>query len=529
MFKLCALFFSLLFCIQSFSQSIDVDFGQEGKIYAPLTDAVHQFEFGKLAVQKNGKIVSFINGYPLQSSSRRSLFFVARYNNNGSPDMQFGKEGFLDITSLLQLADDVVVTGRKILQQSDDKLLLVLRAGNDNLVIRVNKNGSIDSSYATNGVFILNAGEFVDIRDAGLQNTDKLILGGVPGIPWGVSYVYEYNFMTRITVDGRIDSTFAIDGVLRTLFYYRSGQESIIVLIVDPVTQAIFCSGESYEYWGETDGFAYVAKCTPDGTVDPSFPAFLGNGGNAYFNLPFGIDISPDHQFVCFGFKAVLENNDYHRDYVYQLRMDGSLDTAFRKQGRAEINWRTLCNTVKFGKDKKLYFSGDGKFDFLNSVVVARMNARGIRDEGFDGDGGFQIFGNGYTTSNNFDFHNRSGEDKGLVVSVIESTTSYIIRLHDIQQSMQQSSQSAIAVKDVPASVIYPNPVKSTLYINMNTTNIAKAQIIVTDVSGRQMIAQNINGAVTVHTVNVSNLKPGTYFITVTTGNTTVKSKFIKE
>lgn len=529
----------LLACLivtnQLFSQVIDTQFGENGRINT-LTETGYKFKFGHLFVQSNNKIVAFQDKQPVDDYLQ-SAFYITRYDAGGNADSRFGNNGAIEIRHLLNVLDSDWLNGTKILQQPDKKLLAVIMKysrtsdEDENFVIRINTNGTIDSTYGNSGVFKLDLGEVVTIEDADLQGS-KLILGGYPGTTFWIS---SYNIITRITEQGSVDASFGENGVLRTIFWSSNEEyyyESIRALVVDPLTQSIFCTGESYEQ--DYDGHAYMAKCTPDGQIDTSFPVFYAKPGiRTYFTHSYGIDISPDHQFVCFAATAIGVNGTYDRDYVWQVKMDGSVDSSFGLNGRAEIKWFTLFNTMRFGDDKKLYFSGNGRYDFAYSAVTGRMNRKGHKDTTYAGDGATELYEGQYTSSSNFAFHKRPGINKGLVLSVDAYTSSFIIRYHEASENKLSISDvsDVIVTKEPQALTMYPNPVQSKLYVRINTKTQKEIQIRITDISGKQLRTEKIaaNGTLTTHAINVSRLPAGIYMLTVVTENGVTTSRFIKE
>lgn len=72
---------------------------------------------------------------------------------------------------------------------------------------------------------------------------------------------------------------------------------------------------------------------------------------------------------------------------------------------------------------------------------------------------------------------------------------------------------------------VYPNPVNNELHFS-NPNNIEVANIVINDVSGKQVVSLNANGIT--NAIDVSNLQSGIYFIKFTTENKTLVKKFIK-
>lgn len=77
----------------------------------------------------------------------------------------------------------------------------------------------------------------------------------------------------------------------------------------------------------------------------------------------------------------------------------------------------------------------------------------------------------------------------------------------------------------------YPNPADDVLYLRSMKTDVSNAQLVVTDVAGRNVISQTINlvGG-DAHNISTANLKPGVYFIRVFNGkNYDERLRFVKK
>ncbi|HRI61341.1 MAG TPA: T9SS type A sorting domain-containing protein [Saprospiraceae bacterium] len=100
-----------------------------------------------------------------------------------------------------------------------------------NFVAKINPDGTLDSNYGTGGVVIIAQQpntQDIDIRGGGLQPDGKLVLVGgigntVPELQW---------YLTRLNKDGTIDSTFGVDGaVIKNLgSEYAEGAFDVLVL-----------------------------------------------------------------------------------------------------------------------------------------------------------------------------------------------------------------------------------------------------------------------------------------------------------
>ena len=70
---------------------------------------------------------------------------------------------------------------------------------------------------------------------------------------------------------------------------------------------------------------------------------------------------------------------------------------------------------------------------------------------------------------------------------------------------------------------IYPNPVKSSLYINLKTPNVTSIEIY--NILGKKVLVKVINDS---SEINTEQLSSGVYIMKITQNNTTISKKLIK-
>ncbi|MDO9376064.1 MAG: hypothetical protein Q7T76_16700, partial [Ferruginibacter sp.] len=174
----------------------DVTFGQNGKKLLP-TELI-----GSASFQPDGKLIHA--GY---LSSSPGDIILLRYNVDGTPDISFGSGGNV-VTDL----GGTESTG-PLAFQADGKIILGGFSSEgerlDWLIIRYNPNGSIDSSFGTNGYvrknfLIQNTIQYITIAPDG-----KIVLGG-RGYTHSPDYSYTRSDMlfARLNTDGTFDTAF---------------------------------------------------------------------------------------------------------------------------------------------------------------------------------------------------------------------------------------------------------------------------------------------------------------------------------
>ncbi len=154
---------------------LDSTFGQFGYVTFPIVG------FGSLSdctIQSDGKIVG-AGYFDASGIGNNHDFVLIRINIDGSPDSTFSQDGIFEYP---------VSTGRDILQsvlvQPDGKILAAgyaqqyTTSGNFALV-RLNSDGTLDGSFGTNGLVITDYNGNLDIGSNIILQTDfKIVLCG---------------------------------------------------------------------------------------------------------------------------------------------------------------------------------------------------------------------------------------------------------------------------------------------------------------------------------------------------------------
>jgi uncharacterized delta-60 repeat protein len=166
------------FCVMRYNSdgSIDSGFGSGGYVLydIPVSDYDNA---NSLILQSDGKILQ--GGSCAISGTNQ--FCIVRYNANGSIDSTFGTNGYM-IFDIPDSSDDqasaiALQTNGKILQAGTCKI----SGKNQFCIVRYNANGSIDSTFGTNGYFIYQVPGTTSNtlgRSIVIQSDGKILLGG---------------------------------------------------------------------------------------------------------------------------------------------------------------------------------------------------------------------------------------------------------------------------------------------------------------------------------------------------------------
>lgn len=274
--------------------ALDPGFGTGGKV----TTTVGNSSAGYcMALQTDGKIV--MAGYTGTSGSYD--FALARFNPNGGLDPGFGTAGKV-ITSIGgdDLALDVTV-------QSDGKIVVVGQSwsgGNaDFCVVRYNSDGSLDTSFDTDGKVTTAIGSTGDFAAAVTMLADGRIV--VAGQTYNGS---RYDFaVVRYLADGSLDTTFgAGTGKVVTPISGSDNSEGVVVLGNGKIVVAgDFHNGSNFDF--------AVARYNADGTMDTSFD---GDGiavtpiGSSY-DIAQAVALQGDGGIVVAGYSDNVVTTDF--------------------------------------------------------------------------------------------------------------------------------------------------------------------------------------------------------------------------
>ena len=174
---------------------LDKTFGNGGIFVAPNAN-FSDSSATSLAIQSDGKIV--VAGQAMTSIQLQPA--VIRVNANGSLDTSFGNGGLATIN--LREGGQQLATG--VIIQSDGKIVIGVSTGNADgapaiELVRFNVNGSVDTSFGNAGIVAL-VRPGPDTTYLLQQPDGKLLLGG--GL-----------LMARVDAEGNLDPTFGQDGI----------------------------------------------------------------------------------------------------------------------------------------------------------------------------------------------------------------------------------------------------------------------------------------------------------------------------
>ncbi|MBI4285757.1 MAG: hypothetical protein HY670_07670 [Chloroflexi bacterium] len=163
-----------------------------------------------MAIQSDGRIVAAGYGNPLAQDN--SDFALARYNSDGTLDITFDNDG--KVTTDFGSTD----YGYSVAIQSDGKFVVAGYSGGypsaDFALARYNNDGSLDTSFDTDGKVTTNFGGWDLGQSVAIQSDGGIVAAGHTQ---SASFALDFA-LARYNANGSLDSAFGIGGKVTTDF-----------------------------------------------------------------------------------------------------------------------------------------------------------------------------------------------------------------------------------------------------------------------------------------------------------------------
>ncbi|MGW3624911.1 calcium-binding protein [Streptomyces sp. NPDC000880] len=278
--------------------SLDTTFDTDGKVttdFGGSGDEAHG-----VALQTDGRIVAVGQS----GSGGVEDFALARYNTDGSLDTTFDTDGKVT-TDFGSGTDD---EARGVALQTDGKIVaagLSNSAGDyDFALARYNTNGSLDTTFDTDGKVTTDFGTSDDQAYGVALQTDGKIVAAGQSDPGGISDFA----LARYNTNGSLDTTFDTDGKVTTNF---AGSDDGAFGVALQTDGKIVAAGQSGS--GGIDDFA-LARYNTDGSLDTTFDTdgkVTTDFGSGSDDAAFGVALQTDGKIVAAGFSDSSGNSDF--------------------------------------------------------------------------------------------------------------------------------------------------------------------------------------------------------------------------
>ena len=270
--------------------ALDTSFDTDGKAHIDVSPGKRDRAYG-IAVQSDGKIL--VSGESTDGTD--ADFFLMRLNADGSLDTSFDTDGIAR-TDVAGAFD----TGRDLALLPDGKILVIgTTTGSDVAIVKYNSDGSLDTSFDTDGKVISPLGGTSSPLAIAVHSDGSFaILCSATNATSS-----KQNFMVvKHKADGSLDTSFDTDGIVMTDLVpgrhsYPSGNDGIAIQSDGKILVVGI-------YHDATTGYetGVVLRYNTDGSIDTTF----GTNGRVNESGVFGvylrgIEIQADGKIVVAG------------------------------------------------------------------------------------------------------------------------------------------------------------------------------------------------------------------------------------
>ena len=363
---------------------LDPTFGTGGVV---MTDFNTSTDLANaVALQPDGKLVVAGTTYTDNDFSDED-FAIARYNADGSLDTSFGTNGKVttDFPGLAAVISAVVV-------QPDGKIVVAGGAyplftfAGDFKVARYNPDGSLDTSFGAGGIVTtIFPGDGSFAFALALQSDGKIIAAGTDFFDFNPGDMSDTDFaLARYNPDGSPDTTFGSGGTVTTDFL--GAEDDVFSVLIEPDGKivAVGSANSPFDFYD----FA-AARYLANGTLDATF----GTGGkmrvdfgNQDMDIAYAAALQSDGKIVAAG--TTVFDFGVEQDFALtRFNSDGTVDTTFGTGGLLLIDFDSFAqsaNAVLIQPDGKIIAIGYPNTESDDSdFLLARCNPDGSPDPSF--------------------------------------------------------------------------------------------------------------------------------------------------
>lgn len=301
--------------------------------------------------------------------------FVARYNEDGTLDMDFALNGVFTL--------DLSTNDRcyALAIHSDGRIVAGGTTGTSNvdmLIVQLTSDGELDNGFSSDGILTIDDHASLDAINAlAIQDNDLLIAGR--------AFTNNKNafYLSRLHADGSLDAAFGSAGVTTHLIDDGNCEISAMEVLSEG---RILCAGSSFTSDADKYDFA-VARYTVDGLLDESF----NEDGKASFVLSsendrcYALALASNGDIVLGGVQG--EATSASKFTVLRATENGDLDPSFGAGGIAHLFTGVLptrCEELAETTEGHIYAAGTSAFDNSGRRgFLCRMTSDGTPDPNF--------------------------------------------------------------------------------------------------------------------------------------------------
>ena len=358
--------------------SLDTSFGDAGKVFTIIGGI--ESKANGVAIQQDGKIV--VVGYAVSSLGDKD-FLAIRLNYDGSFDTSFGVNGIV-LTDLQNYSDDIA---NSIAIQTDGKIVLAGESHNGvekkAALIRLDTEGNIDSSFNSTGIvlsdWIVGQQDVINVIKFHLP-TGNLIVGGYSE----TSSTVAAPILARYTSTGSLDNTFNTSGILN--MGIMSGDDTRTLVVEDIAVKAngiISAAG-----WRRTTSTSitsdwWAGRVLSNGSLDTSFSTDgVLNYDETGTNFATSIELLANDNILLGGYR---QYNGVYSFRFLNINSNGNIpaiSSGFILTGSQDASYDMAIDI-----NGKYVMAGRSGTSSISSFALTRIETIGAYDSSFGSSG----------------------------------------------------------------------------------------------------------------------------------------------
>lgn len=461
------------------SPQLDPSFGIDGVV---LSDFGWQENWRDVVVQPSDQFI-LAAGTALTPAFAGQLT-VARYTPEGYSDPAFNAgaaegPGFYTITSFTESYAE------QILLNSDGKIIIVGSVANPNyifsmFILQLNADGTPDNAFGTNGQVVLELGEGSEYAHSAARQTDGKIV--ISGVKEDVN-LYNAPLVVRVNENGTLDSTFGTDGLAMLEAEFFDNELNATVILPDGNIAVAGHFDRGLNAGGGTDFDILLFQLTPDGMLNAAFGdggITLVAPSGLNIDDAFGLARDNEGRLLVCGWRTL---GDFSTDWVLlRFLPDGSLDASFSADGWLSVDNGPVDQAIDVLvlSDNSLMVGGLQLGNMDIEFMIARVLESGTLDVSFNGTGVSSVLvGQGMNDVSAFDIQ-ADGEIVLAGRAMNNGNNDFALA------RFGTGIPDFVSVFDSPMELlVYPVPVNSGGVLCVKTPQMETSTYRITDSAGR--------------------------------------------
>ncbi len=337
----------------------------------------------------------------LEQLEDRSLLSI------GGLDLSFGTNGVVTTST----GDNITVVGTviqsgKIIVAGTDSVSNGELTTSSIVLARYNANGTVDTTFGTNGVVLTNLGLGDNLHTGaiGLQSDGKIVITGTDFGDIQNTFIARFN-----AADGSLDTTFNaqntpgfIDFNIGFAADSINGADAPDALFINQANNSILVAGSTTESFSVSFTKFAMARVTSAGLLDRTFnngngaETFLFSGSN--FATASGIGLQSSGQIIVSG--TATDPSSGQDDFaLIRLRANGGIDNLFGANGQELTpfpNASGIANALAIQSNDSIILGGftssasgnnSSGNNSTSTAALARYTSNGALDTTFGANG----------------------------------------------------------------------------------------------------------------------------------------------